>query len=121
MIIRKKIISLFCGLSLILGTVSCSEIQAQKATITSESLLAVLEKAADQYKNGQFGTPNQEIVNQIIAYDDIAYNDIVTLREKAQNNQTISSAETLAATTAVTVFENFLISKNILSKKDISN
>lgn len=114
--LKKTILLGMCMFPLI----ACTEIQAQKATITGESLLAVLEKAAAQYKEGQFGTPNQEIVTQIIAYDDIAYNDIVTLREKAQNNQTISGAETLAATTAITVFENYLISKNIVKKSDIS-
>lgn len=114
-----KLKSFLC-VGLLLGMTACSEVQAQKGVLTSEALLTVLEKAASQYIAGDFGTPDNQVVAEILSYDAIAYADIVKIRTAAQNNQTISTTETVAAATAISVFENYLISKNIIKKSDIS-
>ena len=115
----KKLLLLVISFGLMTGTGACSEVQAEKATISAEALLITCETAAAQYIKGDFGTPNPEIVAEIKTYDAIAYKDIVDLRTKAQAGSAVPAAETLAATTAITVFENFLVSKKILSTSDI--
>lgn len=115
----KKLPLFLVGLALTTGTGACSEVQAEKATISAEALLITCETAAAQYIKGDFGTPDENIVAEIKTYDAIAYQDIVNLRTKAQAGSAIPAAETLAATTAITVFENFLVSKKILSTSDI--
>ncbi|MCW2267254.1 hypothetical protein M2305_003273 [Gluconobacter cerinus] len=118
--IKKIAFGIMC-LALTVTQGACSEVQAQKAAISGESLLAVLEKASAQYIAGDFGTPDAQTVSNIKAYDAIAYADIVKIRTAAQAGTTISAAETLAATTAVTVFEDFLVSKKIISAQELSN
>ena len=115
----KKILTGIVCFSFTCSVGACSDIQAQKAAISAESLLAVCEKASTQYIAGDFGTPDQAIVAQIYVYDDIAYQDMVKIRTAAAQGKTIPAAETLAATTAITVFEDFLVSKKIISATSI--
>ena len=113
--LKKLMAALFC-VSLTCSVGACSDIQAQKVAISSESLLAVCEKAALQYINGDFGTPNAEVVAEIHVYDNIAYADMLKIRAAAQKGQTISAAENIAATTAIAEFQTFLINKKIITE-----
>lgn len=118
--IKKVALGIIC-LALTVTQGACSEVQAQKATISGESLLAVLEKASAQYISGSFGKPDEKVVSDILAYDAIAYADIVKIRTQAEQGKTIPAVETLAATTAITVFEDFLVSKKIITAQATSN
>lgn len=106
---------LFGMASLIMPLTACSEKEAEQATITSEASLGVLETAAYQYEQGDFGTPDASAVAEMKALDQQAYTAIVKIRTAAQNGDTITTAEQVAATTAVAAFQAYLVQKNIVT------
>lgn len=102
------------------GLAACTEKQVEQSVLTSESVLAVLETAAYQYKEGDFGTADPKVVAQIEAYDEQVYEALIAIRTDAQNGKAIPTTEKVAVTTALAAFENYLISKNIIKKENIA-
>lgn len=102
----------FIPLTLMAG---CSEKFSQQSVITAEALLATLETTAYQYEQGDFGTPDKNIVDEIKALDQIAYADIKQIRTSAASGTTLKTSEKVAAIAAVTALESYLVNHHILN------
>lgn len=99
---------------------ACSQKAQQQVVYTSESTLTVLETAATQYITGSFGTPKSDVVAEIKAYDEQIYNLEVTMRKEVESGATVSAANQVALTAAITAFQNYLIQQNIIKSGDVN-
>ena len=111
--------AMFCAIifgifSLIVPLTGCSEKVSQQSAITAEALLGTLETAGFQYEQGDFGTPDPAVVNEIKALDQIAYTDMKQIRDAAASGTTLKTSEKVAAVAAVTALEAYLVKENIL-------
>lgn len=97
-----------------LVTSACSEKQVDQGVYTSEATLTALEKGADNYATGGFGTPDKAVVDQLKAYDQQARTIITQLRQAAQNGEAISASEKVALASAITAFQTYMTDKGII-------
>ncbi|WP_145994598.1 hypothetical protein [Gluconobacter frateurii] len=104
---------LSCGLS------ACSEKATQQTVYTAESTLTVLESAASQYVEGDFGTPDTDVVAQIKAYDSQVYTALVNVRSSVEAGDSVATVDKVALTTALAAFQAYLIKENIIKSEDI--
>lgn len=98
---------------------ACSEKTTQQTVYTAESTLTVLETAASQYVDGDFGTPDTNVVAQIKAYDAQVYTSLVKIRTSVESGDSVSTVDKVALTTALTAFQAYLIKENIVKEGDI--
>lgn len=107
---------LFCATSFL---TACNAKVTSQAVYTSESTLTVLETAASQYAEGDFGTPKASVIAQIKAYDEQVYNALIKIRSSVEAGDSVSTTDKVALTLALTAFQEYLIKENIVKSGDI--
>lgn len=96
------------------GLAACSATSQSQGVAALKGALIMDETVADQYAKGELSLqPDPTIVAQIKAYDNVATADVNQLEAGAKAGTTVTSAEKVAAQTAIETLTNYLLTNKI--------